>query len=149
MATVGSHELTSEAYHKQWAAFQEQAYQLFTAANDNENFTGIIWTNTLTSDKNHNLEYIDKDKYIIQVWTTGTDSTIADLLDKGYRVIFSNYDAWYLVCGFGAWLGDGNNWCHPYHVSITGQKVYEYNREKNLFLIISIERTFRFFKPIR
>ena len=118
MATVGSHELTSQAYHQQWAAFQERAYQLFTAANDNENFTGIIWTNTLTSDKNHNLEYIDKDKYIVQVWTTGTDSTIADLLGKGYRVIFSNYDAWYLDCGFGAWMGTGNNWCPPYKVRL-------------------------------
>ncbi|XP_076044918.1 uncharacterized protein LOC143027517 [Oratosquilla oratoria] len=26
----------------------------------------------------------------------------------------SNYDAWYLDCGFGAWVGDGNNWYSPY-----------------------------------
>lgn len=37
------------------------------------------------------------------------------MLDNGYRVIFSNYDAWYFDCGYGAWVGEGpNNWCSPY-----------------------------------
>lgn len=45
------------------------------------------------------------------------------MLDNGYRVIFSNYDAWYFDCGYGAWVGNGqNNWCSPY---IGWQKVYE------------------------
>ena len=26
----------------------------------------------------------------------------------------SNYDAWYLDCGYGGWVGAGNNWCSPY-----------------------------------
>ena len=29
-------------------------------------------------------------------------------------MIFSNYDALYLDCGYGAWVGEGNNWCSPY-----------------------------------
>jgi hypothetical protein len=33
---------------------------------------------------------------------------------QGYRVIFSNYDAWYLDCGYGGWVAAGNNWCSPY-----------------------------------
>ncbi len=26
----------------------------------------------------------------------------------------SNYDAWYLDCGYGGWVGATNNWCSPY-----------------------------------
>ena len=29
-------------------------------------------------------------------------------------MIFSNVDAAYMDCGFGAWVGEGNNWCSPY-----------------------------------
>lgn len=59
-------------------------------------------------------QYLDRDKYIIQIWTAGSDPLINELLQKNFRVIFSNYDAWYLDCGFGAWVGEGNNWCSPY-----------------------------------
>lgn len=43
------------------------------------------------------------------------------MLQNGYRVILSNYDALYLDCGLASWIGDGNNWCSPY---IGWQKVY-------------------------
>ena len=59
-----------------------------------------------------------KEDYVIQVWTSGYDFWITDLLRKGYRMIFSNSDAWYLDCGFGAWIysgqGSDNNWCSPF-----------------------------------
>lgn len=35
----------------------------------------------------------------------------------------SNSDAWYLDCGFSAWVGSGLNWCSPYK---NWQKVYEH-----------------------
>jgi len=37
---------------------------------------------------------------------------------KGFRLLLSNYDAWYFDCGYGAWVGPGqnaNNWCSPYN----------------------------------
>ena len=40
--------------------------------------------------------YLPKEDYVIQVWCGGYDYWISDLLRKGYRVIFSNSDAWYL-----------------------------------------------------
>ena len=40
--------------------------------------------------------YLPKDDYVIQLWCGGYDYWISDLLRKGYRVIFSNSDAWYL-----------------------------------------------------
>ena len=42
------------------------------------------------------------------------DPTIKMLADKGYNMIFSNYDTLYLDCGYSAWVGEGNNWCSPY-----------------------------------
>lgn len=34
----------------------------------------------------------------------------------------SNYDALYFDCGYGSWVGEGNNWCSPY---IGWEKVYK------------------------
>ncbi len=65
-----------------------------------------------------NFRYLPKEDYIIQLWCGGYDYWISDLLRKGYRTIFSNSDAWYLDCGFGAWIysgqGNDNNWCSPF-----------------------------------
>lgn len=59
-----------------------------------------------------------------QIWTTGKDKQITDLLERGYSIIMSNYDALYFDCGFGAWVTEGNNWCSPY---IGWEKVYKNN----------------------
>nr|CAI5818311.1 unnamed protein product [Callosobruchus analis] len=65
--------------------------------------------------------------YIIQIWTTGTDRQVGTLLENGYKVILSNYDALYFDCGFAGWVASGNNWCSPY---IGWQKVYANTPEK-------------------
>ena len=44
------------------------------------------------------------------------------LAEKDYRMIFTNVDSTYLDCGFGAWVGEGNNWCSPYK---GWQKMYD------------------------
>jgi hexosaminidase len=73
----------------------------------------ILWTSRLT-EKGEVQKYLSKEDYIIQIWTGGEDSVISELINKGYRVIFSNSDAWYLDCGYSSWVGEGNNWCSPY-----------------------------------
>nr|BAN29056.1 lysosomal beta-N-acetylglucosaminidase [Spodoptera frugiperda] len=112
--------LDSAGFLKLWNHFQtkaeHKAYKAF-----NKTLPLILWTSTLT-DYNIVDKYLDKDKYIIQVWTTGTDPQVEGLLKKGYRLIMSNYDALYFDCGFGSWVGKGNNWCSPY---IGWHKVYE------------------------
>ena len=55
----------------------------------------ILWTNSLT-EKGRVDQYLSNKDYVIQIWTTGKDEVIKELLDKNYKVIFSNYDAWYL-----------------------------------------------------
>jgi len=74
-----------------------------------------IWSNTLTHPDH--IHYMDKDKYVIQLWTDASnpsDPTIKTVAENGFKMIFSNHDATYLDCGFGAWVGNGHNWCSPY-----------------------------------
>ncbi|CAH4037655.1 unnamed protein product [Pieris brassicae] len=113
-------DLDKKSFLKLWNYFQtkaqDRAYQAF-----GKRLPLILWTSTLT-DYTHIDNFLNKDDYIIQVWTTGADPQIKGLLEKGYRLIMSNYDALYFDCGYGAWVGTGNNWCSPY---IGWQKVYD------------------------
>ncbi|KAK0163603.1 hypothetical protein PV327_007269 [Microctonus hyperodae] len=112
--------LTESNFINLWDVFQERAYEKLKLANGGKDIPVIVWTSGLTSKAN--LKYLNPQKYIIQIWTTGTDETIGRLVENNFKVIFSNYDALYLDCGFGAWVGEGVNWCAPYK---GWQKVYE------------------------
>ena len=115
-------DLSYGSYFDKWSEFQDKAYQLFTQANAQQEVPGILWTSHLT-EKGRADRYLNKDKYIIQVWNSNvSDPNIASILQKNFRVIFSNYDAWYLDCGFSSWVSEGNNWCAPYK---GWQKVYD------------------------
>ena len=109
---------SNEGYLYLWSVYQEKVMRSLTAANKQKFQDGVIlWTSELTK-PGHIGKFLDASKYIIQVWTTGSDSQIGELLRQKYRLIMSNYDAWYLDCGFDAWLYSGagpeNNWCAPY-----------------------------------
>jgi len=112
---VNYHGNRSEgAFIKLWDRFQTKAYEKLKQANGNKDMPIVLWTSHLT-EKGYVDKYLDKDRYIIQIWTTGKDALIEELYNKKYRLIFSNYDAWYFDCGYGAWVGAGpNNWCSPY-----------------------------------
>lgn len=110
---------SEEDFVKLWTMFQNESLaRLYKQAG--KEIPVILWTSTLT--QKEYLANLPKDKYIIQIWTTGTDPQVSNLLNNGYRVILSNYDALYFDCGFAGWVTDGNNWCSPY---IGWQKVYE------------------------
>jgi len=109
-------DLTESDYLKLWGYFQDRNLNNYRYATDNDpDRKPILWTSTLTEEDVID-EYLSPDDYIIQVWTTGRGSSshIPHLLEKGYDVIISNYDVLYLDCGFGNWVGSGNNWCGPY-----------------------------------
>ncbi|KAJ2942713.1 hypothetical protein O0L34_g2183 [Tuta absoluta] len=120
--------LDKGGFLKLWDLFQKKAEMKAYAA-FGKKLPLILWTSTLT-EFSHIDEHLNKDDYIIQVWTTGVDPQIYGLLKKGYRLILSNYDALYFDCGYGAWVGTGNNWCSPY---IGWQKVYENKPETMAF----------------
>ena len=72
--------------------------------------------------------FLDPRRYIIQIWTSGIDLTIAELYQQGYRLIISNFDAWYLDHGYGAWLSYvPNKLTNPY---VSWQRVYENSPRK-------------------
>ncbi|CAG0879157.1 unnamed protein product [Cyprideis torosa] len=101
-----------QSFVKLWGdVFQKKAFERLR--NLRENITAILWTSELTN-PSHVEEYLHKDDYIIQLWTDSQAPSIAQLAKQGYRLIFTNYDAWYLDCGFAAWVGSGHNWCSPY-----------------------------------
>lgn len=109
---------------KLWGYFQDNALARLDKVNY-QKVPVILWTSRLTEEP-FLTKYLDKNRYIIQVWTKGDDPQVTTLLEKGYKLIISNYDALYLDCGFGGWVTDGNNWCSPY---IGWQKVYDNRME--------------------
>lgn len=101
-----------EGFVKLWNYFQTNALERLVKEADSPEKV-VLWTSTLT--ENPLVEqYLSPERYVIQVWTTGSDSTITTLLSKGYELIISNYDVLYLDCGYESWVGLGNNWCSPY-----------------------------------
>nr|XP_029725741.1 chitooligosaccharidolytic beta-N-acetylglucosaminidase isoform X1 [Aedes albopictus] len=111
--------LEESDFLKLWNHFQTKALErLDKSLTDKRPI--VMWTSRLTEEP-YVDKYLDNDRYIIQIWTTGDDPKIAALLEKGYKLIMSNYDALYLDCGFAGWVQGGNNWCSPY---IGWQKVY-------------------------
>lgn len=111
--------LAHDDFLKLWGYFQEKALARFDKIASRDTRI-ILWTSKLTEPPYVDT-YLNKKRYIIQVWTTATDPQIMNLLERGYDLIISNYDALYLDCGFGGWVNDGNNWCSPY---IGWQKIY-------------------------
>lgn len=82
-----------------WGAFQSQAVtELDATVKHDKKHKLVLWTSALTASKAVK-EFLDPNRYIIQVWTTGTDKQIVDLLNDGYEIIMSNYDALYFDCG--------------------------------------------------
>nr|XP_023027673.1 chitooligosaccharidolytic beta-N-acetylglucosaminidase [Leptinotarsa decemlineata] len=111
---------TEEDFIKLWNHFQTNALErLFKKTG--KPIPVIMWTSHLTH-KEYVLNSLPNDTYIIQIWTTGDDPQVTNLLENDYKLILSNYDALYLDCGFAGWVDKGNNWCSPY---IGWQKVYE------------------------
>ena len=110
------HGQTHEDFLQLWGYFQDKALVELDKAFGYEQ-PAILWTNSFTEEDDPTT-YLDPKRYIIQVWTGVEDKQIKVLYEKKFRLILSIVDAWYLDCGYGAWVGDGvanaNNWCSPY-----------------------------------
>ncbi|OXA43476.1 Chitooligosaccharidolytic beta-N-acetylglucosaminidase [Folsomia candida] len=94
-------------------SFTSKAHDKLVAASSNKDITGILWTSELTH-REYISQYLDPTKYAIQIWTETFHADTPAMINDGYRVIFSNYDALYLDCGLSAWVGTGHTWCSPY-----------------------------------
>ena len=120
MQRVKRWDLSESSFYMLWDHFQATALEKLVLANGGKEIPVILWTSGLTNAEN--IKYLNPDKYIVQIWTTESDPAVGRLLRNNFKVIFSNYDALYLDCGFSAWIGEGSNWCAPYK---GWQKVYD------------------------
>lgn len=68
----------------------------------------ITWQSSLTYPAH--LHRISKDRYIIQIWLNSTILT-NHILEQGFNIIISNFNAMYLDCGFGSWYDAGDGYC--------------------------------------
>ena len=94
-----------------WSSFLQESVKRIQKVGMTPNL--IYWTNGLTK----HISYLDPNLFSIQIWSNGQDygdQTIKTVAEAGFKMIFSNYDATYLDCGFGGWVNTGNNWCSPY-----------------------------------
>jgi len=103
---------SKEDYLDLWREFQQKAYTKVLESTSGQSMPAIIWTNSMTEEGVE--KFLSKEDYIIQLWTKLDHPDVADIINKGYRTIFSPWDKFYLDCGYSAWVGEGNNWCSPY-----------------------------------
>ncbi|XP_068158521.1 chitooligosaccharidolytic beta-N-acetylglucosaminidase [Drosophila tropicalis] len=115
--------LNTSDFMRLWGHFQTKALQRVDRVSNASTTPIILWTSHLTEEPFID-EYLDPERYFIQIWTTGVDPQIKQILKRGFKIIVSNYDALYFDCGGAGWVTNGNNWCSPY---IGWQKVYENN----------------------
>ncbi|EDX17443.1 GD16914 [Drosophila simulans] len=59
----------------------------------------IIWSSHLTNPR-YIEAYLPKERFIIQTWVESQDALNRELLQRGYRLIVSTKNAWYLDHGF-------------------------------------------------
>lgn len=86
-------------YHKLWGEYQSKVLKKLHDIKVDPHPQAILWTSTLTEP--HLVDkYLHPDDYIIQIWASKNNPSIKVLIDKNFRIIFSNYDELYLDCGY-------------------------------------------------
>lgn len=105
--------LDQNGFMRLWDYFQTNALERLDRIGEDRPEKVVLWLSTLTKDPFID-EYLNPERYVIQVWSRANDGNIQNLLSKGYELIMSNYDVLYLDCGYESWIGLGNNWCSPY-----------------------------------
>ena len=139
---LGGDEINTEAYNMTVAEvkpflqnFLDHAVSLVHA----HKLSPIVWDEIVL---HYNLT-LPKNA-VVQAWrseSAGVDSSLARVVDRGYRAIFGDTDHWYLDCGHGSWLDpDPKNpkspvkepyldYCGPLH---NWRAVYSYNPLANI-----------------
>ncbi|XP_065160881.1 chitooligosaccharidolytic beta-N-acetylglucosaminidase [Atheta coriaria] len=82
-----------------WGEFQEKALAKYDELLGHKDSTIMLWSSELTT-TDVIQKYLDPKRYVIQTWVPSTDPLPNDLLNKGYRLVISTKNAWYLDHGF-------------------------------------------------
>ncbi|XP_026762411.1 chitooligosaccharidolytic beta-N-acetylglucosaminidase [Galleria mellonella] len=96
-------ETNTEGFMRLWAEFQAKALQLWdeelVAEGAEANQPVMIWSSELT--QAHRIKkYLNKDRYVIEVWEPESSPLLNQLMRLGYRVVSIPKDVWYLDHGF-------------------------------------------------
>lgn len=98
---ANNRDATSQELFALWNVYQSNAYaKLQESAKPGRQLKPIIHSSAFVRN------YLDKETYIVQVNEFANDSTIADYVNDGYQVIFSNLDQWRLDCAGTNWVGE-------------------------------------------
>lgn len=137
---VGHDELNANCYNTSdnvWEWYQDndgdfydlvqywvnKSYPIFTKDNKTKL---IMWEDIITSEN----ATINQD-ITLQVWLSS--ESVKDLTSKGFDVIVSAYEHYYLDCGYGGWVTNNTesagSWCDPYK---NWQNIYSYDFNANL-----------------
>ena len=102
--------MSDQAIMDLWFTFQEKVANLVQKVKKQPM---ILWSSALTS-TNEIQKHLSNKDYIIQFWDEMSSPNFLKLLENDYKVIVSNFDAWYFDCGYASWVSNGSNWCSPY-----------------------------------
>lgn len=97
--------LTADNFMRLWVYYHTHALERFDRVSRGEKQI-ILWYSALT-DMPYLTEYLDRNRYIIQLWST-EPNLVHNLLENGYNLIVSDENNYYLDCGFSSWTGPGN-----------------------------------------
>ncbi|EDW72133.1 uncharacterized protein Dwil_GK10305 [Drosophila willistoni] len=89
--------LWSQFHQRNLDAWDDINQRMFP--NNKEPKPVILWSSHLTDPKTIE-EFLPKERFIIQTWVSAADSLNRELLQRGYRILISTKDAWYLDHGF-------------------------------------------------
>jgi len=101
---ANNREAVSREFFELWNSYQTNAYNQLQRAAKNQRIQReikpIIYSSSFA------FNYLDTNKYIIQLASNANDSEIASYINKGFQVIFSNQDQWNLDCVHSTWVGE-------------------------------------------
>lgn len=100
--TNQGYDLTTEGFFELWGEFHATALQIWDEelkAAGGEEQPVLLWSSELT--QAHRIQkYLNKERYIIQVWEKVESPLLNQLINLGYQVISVPKNIWYLDHGF-------------------------------------------------
>ncbi|CAD7090237.1 unnamed protein product [Hermetia illucens] len=87
-----------DGFHQLWSEFHHRTHRIWSDIKQTGS-KGILWSSKLT-DPEKIEQLLPANKFIIQTWVPTSDPLVRDLLVKGYQLIVTPKDGWYLDHGF-------------------------------------------------
>lgn len=116
---IGGDEINANCYggEANTLKYLESFEKFVQAAVATNGKQAIVWEEIVVGS---NID-LDQQNTIVQMWTTDSKKKA---IERGYRIIDSSSNKYYLDCGFGNWLTGDKSWCDPYK---TWQTLYNYD----------------------